>query len=179
MRSIIIAFICLALCASCAAKEPEPPARFVALAEAAAKKCGLDPVMVKAVIEIESRWKPDKPSPAGAMGLMQIMPDTWAWVCKDVLKQGEPWAFADAADPEKNVTVGCAYLAWLCEYWRTRLDHVICDLDTAVIASYNAGQGTVRKAKGRTAELPAETQAHLIRYGKAKEKFRLQELESE
>jgi len=179
MRSIIIAFICLALCTSCAAGEPEPPARFVALAEAVAKRSSLDPVTVKAVIEIESRWRPDVKSPAGAVGLMQIMPDTWGWVCKDLLKQSEPWAFADAADPEKNITVGCAYLAWLYEYWHTRLDHVVCDLDTAVIASYNAGQGTVKSAKGKVSGLPAETRAYLIRYGKAKEKFRLQELDAE
>jgi len=179
MRSIIIVLLCTLVCASCGAAEPKPPARLVALVEASAKKYKLDPIAVKAIIEIESRWKPDAKSAVGAVGLMQVMPKTWDWICRDILGQLKPWAFADATDPEKNITVGCAYLAWLQEHWRTRLDHVTCDLDTAVIASYNCGQGRVLRAKGKVAVLPKETQTYLRRFTAAKEKFRLQELEGE
>ena len=68
---------------------------------------GLDPDLVRAVIQVESKHCPDAVSSAGAKGLMQIMPATFAeWSrkcridCPDVFK------------PDHNIHVGCAYLQW-------------------------------------------------------------------
>jgi soluble lytic murein transglycosylase-like protein len=176
---VVATFICGVCCSGERLGLDTERMRLEEWAAKTAKVHGLEPALVCAIIQVESSWRPGIRSSKSACGLMQIMPKTWDWICRDVLGQLKPWAFADATDPEKNITAGCAYLAWLQKHWRTRLDHVVCDLDTAVIASYNCGQGRVLKAKGKVAVLPKETQTYLKRFAAAKESFRLQELEGE
>ncbi len=98
---------------------------------------GLDPRLVKAVIAAESEFTPRAKSPAGALGLMQVMPETAASV--GVRR-------AQLFDPEANIRAGTAYLAVLfARAWkRYRLDGD--DFVRApqwviqrVIAAYNAG----------------------------------------
>ena len=98
-----------------------------------ARRQGLDPVMVAAVIEIESRFDPFAKSHVGACGLMQLMPPT----ANEVL--AAPRARVDARhlfNPVLNIELGTAYLARLLH----RFDG---DLQRALIA-YNAGPSVAR-----------------------------------
>jgi soluble lytic murein transglycosylase-like protein len=88
----------------------------------------LDPRLVRAVMQVESGYNPRALSDKGAMGLMQLMPDT----ARD-LEVGDPW------DPEQNVRGGTAYL-------RRMLDR-FGDLELA-LAAYNAGPETVVQYAG-------------------------------
>jgi soluble lytic murein transglycosylase-like protein len=80
--------------------------------------------LVYAVIEVESGWNPMAVSRAGAVGLMQLMPDTAA-----------TFAVRNRFDVAENIRGGVAYLSWL----RT---HVGDDW-RLVVASYNAGHAAV------------------------------------
>ncbi len=92
----------------------------------------LEPALVYAVARVESNFEPTALSPAGANGLMQLMPDVLATV-----GQG---AAADAlSDPGQNLKLGQAYLAYL-----SRRDVAGDDL-IRVLASYNAGPNAVAR----------------------------------
>jgi soluble lytic murein transglycosylase len=97
------------------------------------RRHGLDPLMTAAVIEIESRFDPFAVSPAGAYGLMQLMPPTARELFtgrKTALKA--PHLF----NPVLNIELGTAYLASLVERFGG-------DLPRALIA-YNAGPSVAR-----------------------------------
>jgi len=76
-----------------------------------ATKYGLDPQLIRAVMKAESDFNKKTVSHAGARGLMQVMPVVWA----DVKKRYQfKWDYdSNVFDPDKNVEVACAYLAWL------------------------------------------------------------------
>ena len=91
-----------------------------------ARENGLDPLLVKAMIKVESNFNPDAVSPAGAMGVMQLMPGT-----------AERVGVADAFDPEENINGGIRYLAMLMKLFNNNT--------TLAIAGYNAGENAVIK----------------------------------
>jgi hypothetical protein len=77
----------------------------------AAKKYGLDPQMIRAIMKTESDFKNSCVSGAGASGLMQVMPAVWSEIKK---KYDLEWDYASGVfEPQKNIEVACAYLAWL------------------------------------------------------------------
>ena len=74
-------------------------------------KYKLDVDLVRALIKAESDFRPNAHSKADARGLMQITRDTWNYV---IGRMGVNWSYhTDCYDPEKNIEVGCKYLAWL------------------------------------------------------------------
>lgn len=76
-----------------------------------ANKYGLDPQMIRAIMKTESDFRNKTVSHAGARGLMQVMPVVWSEIKK---KYGLDWNYSkDVFEPEKNIEVACAYLAWL------------------------------------------------------------------
>ena len=76
-----------------------------------AKTHGLDPQLVKAIIKVESNFNPKARSTKNARGLMQLTPHAWNDM---VALLGVNWSFTKSAyEPEKNIAVGCQYLAWL------------------------------------------------------------------
>jgi soluble lytic murein transglycosylase-like protein len=89
----------------------------------------VSPALVLAVIAVESAGASDATSRSGAVGLMQLMPDTAA-----------RFGVADSLDPVQNIEGGVAYLDWL-------LDHFDYDPILA-IAAYNSGEGAVRDNLG-------------------------------
>lgn len=93
-----------------------------------AVKNGLDPWLLRAVIEVESTFNPRCLSHSGAMGLCQLMPGTAA-----SLGVKNPW------EPAQNIAAGAKYLG--------RLVRKFKDQDLAV-AAYNAGPGAVARAGG-------------------------------
>lgn len=90
---------------------------------------GLEPALVRAVIKTESDGNPHCVSNAGAMGLMQLMPE-------NVKEAG----IADAFDPEQNIAAGTKQLAGFLSKYHG-------DLNLA-LAAYNAGPGNVHKYGG-------------------------------
>jgi soluble lytic murein transglycosylase-like protein len=90
---------------------------------------GLDPDVVRAVVQQESSGNPRDVSAAGAQGLMQLMPET-----------GRMYGVTDPFDPEQNIAAGTRHLSNLMREFGN-------DLPTA-LAAYNAGSGAVRKAGG-------------------------------
>lgn len=101
--------------------------------------------LVMAIIASESGGDPAAVSPAGAIGLMQLTPDTAARLGVD------PW------DPEQNIEGAVKYLASLLSSFRSQ--------DLSLIA-YNAGPGFARRYRRGEVELGAETRAFLIRVGR-------------
>ncbi|NLG25193.1 MAG: lytic transglycosylase domain-containing protein [Clostridiales bacterium] len=88
---------------------------------------------VAAVVLCESSFRPRAVSSEGAMGLMQIMPDTGIWIAGKLGVEG--FDVDDLFDPEINLRFGCWYLRWL-------LDRYDGDMRLAT-AAYHAGQGSV------------------------------------
>jgi hypothetical protein len=96
---------------------------------AKAKKYDVDPALVAAVIEQESRFKPRARSHVGAKGLMQLMPRTGRWM-----------GARNLYDPEQNVDAGVKYIAYLDKRFHG---------DTKkIIAAYNGGEGNVMRYRG-------------------------------
>ena len=99
------------------------------LVTAKAKAAKLDPRLVFAIIFAESNFDPLVRSPKGALGLMQLIPET-----------AERFGVSDVWNPEENIRGGVAYLKWLLSYFRGDV--------WLAIAAYNAGEGAVDRFKG-------------------------------
>ncbi|MBI5694980.1 MAG: transglycosylase SLT domain-containing protein [Nitrospirae bacterium] len=100
-----------------------------------AEAFGIDPALVYAVIREESRFNPEAVSPAGAIGLMQLMPGTARAVCA---KMNIGFGSTEQLkDEEFNVPLGTCYLASLVERHGGRLAHAL--------AEYNAGPGPLKR----------------------------------
>jgi soluble lytic murein transglycosylase len=93
----------------------------------------LDPAFVYSVIKTESNFNADALSHAGAVGLMQITPDTFEWL-QTKLKSDTDYTTDDLFRPEINIRYGCKFLSLLLEKYNKK--------ETALCA-YNAGIGTV------------------------------------
>jgi soluble lytic murein transglycosylase-like protein len=107
---------------------PAVPSQYRALVEASAKRHGVDPKLVHAVIQVESAYHSRAVSSAGARGLMQIMPAT-----------GRQYGALDLFDPKVNVDAGVRHLKMLLSRY--------ADVAMA-LAAYNAGEGAVDRFKG-------------------------------
>ena len=90
---------------------------------------GVDPMLVRALIQVESNYRPGAKSHKGAMGLMQLMPST-----------ARQYQVRNPYDPTANIGAGVKHLKGLID----RMDGAI---DMA-LAAYNAGEGAVKKFKG-------------------------------
>ncbi|MBW2559478.1 MAG: lytic transglycosylase domain-containing protein [Deltaproteobacteria bacterium] len=105
------------------------------------EKYGVDVDLIRAVIRAESDFDPRATSPKGAMGLMQLMPET----ARDL-------GVEDPYDPAQNVLAGTRYLKML-------LDRYDGNADVA-LAAYNWGMGNVERNPG---SLPEETKTYITR----------------
>jgi soluble lytic murein transglycosylase len=112
------------------------PLRYETLVRAHAENYDLDPALVAAVIHTESRFRPTTRSPAGAVGLMQLLPRTAQGIAART--GGGRFTPADLDDPEINIRYGCWYLRHL----RSRYGDRPNGGDLA-LAAYNAGQANV------------------------------------
>jgi Rod binding domain-containing protein len=105
---------------------PGKVSRFIKLISETADRHGLDPTLIAAVITQESGGNPMAVSPAGARGLMQLMPKT-----------GDSLGVDDPFDPSQNIEGGTKYL-------KNLLDHFDGD-ETLALAAYNAGPSAVKR----------------------------------
>lgn len=93
----------------------------------------VDPFLVLSIVQIESNFKQGAFSKKGAVGLMQIMPETAMWANEESGLNKHPNSYID--DPKENILLGTWYLSYLME----RYDGDI----VKSIAAYNAGLGHV------------------------------------
>lgn len=107
------------------------PLRYSELVEENAKENGLEPALVYAVIRAESSFDPDARSRAGALGLMQLMPETFDWLQQ---QSGTQYSEQDLFRPEVNIRFGCRFLAMMTEKYGVR---------RTALCAYNAGSGAV------------------------------------
>jgi len=141
---------------------PAKPSAFESLIADAAARHGVDPSLIKGVIQTESSFNPNATSSAGAKGLMQLMDGT-----------ARGLGVTDAYDPAQNIDGGTRFLKWL-------LDKYDGNVQTA-LAAYNAGPGRVDRLGIRTDaelaerlhELPAETQRYIGKVLNAQSSFSL------
>jgi soluble lytic murein transglycosylase-like protein len=105
----------------------------------------LDPALIRAVIQVESNRNPEAVSPAGAQGLMQLMPKTAAEM-----------GVTNPFDPAQNIEGGSRYLRQLLNRYQGNR--------RLALAAYNWGMGNLEK---RPEALPQETQQYIIKVEKA------------
>jgi soluble lytic murein transglycosylase len=117
-----------------------------------ARNYHLDPALLAAVVYAESRFDPNVESEAGAIGLMQLLPETAKGIA--LRTGGDRFVVADLRDPEINVRYG----SWYLEHLRGHYDG---DMRLA-LAAYHAGQGNVDRWQldGSGIAFP-ETQAYV------------------
>jgi soluble lytic murein transglycosylase-like protein len=111
----------------------------------ASLRFGVPAHWIRAVMRVESVGNVDAVSPKGAMGLMQIMPDTWADLRARYHLGADPY---DALD---NILAGAAYLREMYDRYGS----------PAFLAAYNAGPTRYDEHLASGRELPAETQAYV------------------
>jgi len=156
----IAAFAVLALAAAAAwvvEKEPDwylrtrYPLEYEHIVRGHAANHDLDPALLAAIVYVESRFDPNAISPAGAVGLMQLLPETAKGIA--LRTGGTRFVVADLRDPEINVRYGSWYVDHLIERYG--------DTETA-LAAYHAGQGNVDRWRrdGRGIAFP-ETRAYV------------------
>lgn len=108
----------------------------------AASRHAVDPSLVFAIIASESKGDPAALSSSGAIGLMQLMPDTASELGVD------PW------DPEENIEGAVRYFSGLLDQFKS--------VDLSLVA-YNAGPGFAQRYRQGEVDLGAETRAFLMR----------------
>jgi soluble lytic murein transglycosylase-like protein len=125
-------------------------AKFAPLIERNAKLHHVDPALVKAMIAVESAFEPAAVSPRGALGLMQVTPDTGAryGIVADKVRSAEQ----KLLDPATNLSIGTRYL-------RDLLALFANDLSLA-LAAYNAGEQAVHHYNQSIPPFP-ETQEYV------------------
>ena len=104
--------------------EPSPYGELIA---SMSEAHGVDPNLVRALIQVESNYRPKAKSARGAMGLMQLMPST-----------AREYNVRNPYDPKSNVAAGVKHLKSLIDRWGVEL----------ALAAYNAGEGAVKKFNG-------------------------------
>ncbi|MBQ8208247.1 MAG: lytic transglycosylase domain-containing protein [Clostridia bacterium] len=129
--SIIAGFVIDDICDSIDRKTH--PRTYSEYVEKYSEMYGVPEEVIYATIRTESDFVSNAVSSAGAIGLMQIMPDTFKWLCE---KNGESLEEGMLYDPETNIRYGTYYLSYLYSefgLWET------------VYAAYNCGPGRVKE----------------------------------
>lgn len=95
----------------------------------------VNPLLVASVVRVESHFREDDVSHAGAIGLMQLMPNTAVWIAQRI---GQPSPTAsDLAQPALNVRLGSWYVSYLLQMFHGNLSESV--------AAYNAGPNRVQR----------------------------------
>lgn len=138
------------------------PVSYKETVESCCEEFGVEPTLVYAVIHTESGFDAEARSEAGALGLMQIMPDTFAWL-QGRLNEGEHMNVERLFEPEVNIRYGV--------YFLSLLDAMFGD-DVLTVAAYHAGQSRVSEWLGqeripaagcRAEDIPSDTTGHYVR----------------
>jgi len=138
------------------------PLRYESIVRTHARNYDLDPALLAAVIYAESKFDAVARSRSGAVGLMQLTPETAQGIATRT--GGAAFRVSDLTNPEINIRYGCWYLRHLFgKYHDERL----------ALAAYNAGQGNVDAwlSRGEEIQFP-ETSAYVDRVEEVKDIYR-------
>ena len=102
------------------------PSAYLDIINSACTKHGVDPSLVHALVKVESDFNPYAISRKGAMGLMQLMPET-----------AVTWNVKNSFDPTENIDGGVQYLRYLIDRYEGNL--------SLALAAYNSGETAVKK----------------------------------
>lgn len=122
-----------------------PSDPYASLVAEAAQRFAIPTAWLKAIMRIESRGDRRAISPKGAMGLMQLMPETWAAL------RARYGLGRDPFDPHDNILAGAAFLREMHDRYGS----------PGFLAAYNAGPGRYEDYRDRRRPLPAETVAYV------------------
>lgn len=111
------------------------PFPYRATVEQYAQTYQVDVHLAAAVIKVESKFQNDVHSHRGAVGLMQLMPETADWIAGQIDDKGYSWEALH--EPQRNIRYGLWYLASLEEEFHGN--------DILALAAYNAGRGNVQE----------------------------------
>lgn len=109
------------------------PYPYAQIVDKYAKKYNMDNTLVAGIILAESKFVPKAKSHRGAIGLMQIMPETGQWIAKNI--NDKSYNDAKLYDPETNIHYGVWYLSFLMKEFNSN--------EILAIAAYNAGHGQI------------------------------------
>ena len=144
MRTFIATIACVALLATGAQGDTHDRVHGVdgltVALQAASARYGVDPLLLQAVIEVESMYRTNAKSWANARGLMQVKPSTAEWIAKR-----ENLPTGNLYDPAYNVLIGAAYLDYLVERFGS--------WDRAIMA-YNLGPNALGRRIEAGEDLP-------------------------
>ena len=107
------------------------PVKYESVVQAEAEESGVSKALVMAIIKVESNFDPNAKSSRGAIGLMQLMPQTAKMLAQ---MSGESLSDDDLFDPQINIKYGCKYLQYLSKTYT----------ETELLAAYNAGPARVK-----------------------------------
>ena len=138
------------------------PLRYDAIVRGHAQNYRLDPALLAAVIYQESKFQADVESRSGAIGLMQLLPDTAKGIA--IHTGGNRFRVQDLYTPEINVRYGAWYLRHLLDKYRD---------ERRALAAYNAGQDNVDRWRrsGKGIQF-SETRAYVDRVEELKKIYR-------
>ena len=138
------------------------PLRYAAIVRGHAAHYRLDPALLAAVIEEESKFDASARSSTGAIGLMQLQPQTAEGIA--IRTGGSKFVVSDLLNPEINVRYGAWYLRHLLDKYHD---------ERTALAAYNAGQENVDRwrAKHEGVQFP-ETRAYVDRVERLKTIYR-------
>jgi soluble lytic murein transglycosylase len=138
------------------------PLAYDSIVRGHAENYELDPALVAAVIYQESKFEPEARSAAGAVGLMQLRPDTARGIA--LRTGGSKFRVDDLTNPEINVRYGSWYLRHLLDKY---------DDERLALAAFNAGQGNVDSWREQGKGIAfAETRAYVDRVEELKRIYR-------
>jgi soluble lytic murein transglycosylase len=138
------------------------PLRYETIIRGHARNYRLDPALIAAVIYQESKFRPEARSSSGAVGLMQLLPDTARGIAART--GGTNFEVDDLLDPELNVRYGSWYLRHLLDKYGD---------ERTALAAYNAGQRNVDEWRRRGKGIAfAETRHYVDRVQELKEIYR-------
>ena len=138
------------------------PLRYTSIVRAHAANYDLNPALLAAVIEQESKFRADAKSSAGAIGLMQLLPATAEGIA--IHTGGSKFVVSDLYNPEINVRYGAWYLHHLMQKYGD---------ERTALAAYNAGQQNVDgwRAQGEGIQF-AETRSYVDKVERLKGIYR-------
>jgi len=138
------------------------PLSYASIIRGHAANYRLDPALLAAVIEEESKFDASARSSAGAVGLMQLTPQTAKGIAE--YTGGSKFVLSDLYDPEINVRYGAWYLRHLLDKYGD---------ERTALAAYNAGQENVDRWRARNEGIQfPETRAYVDRVERLKGIYR-------
>ena len=138
------------------------PLRYATIVRTYAQQQQLDPALLAAVIDTESKFNADARSSAGAVGLMQLTPATAEGIAE--YTHGSKFRLSDLTNPDINVRYGSWYLRNLLNHYRN---------ERLALAAYNAGKGNVDRWQSlhEGIQFP-DTRAYVVKVESLKKLYR-------